>query len=506
MQSIPARILSGDEEYRCVELRILNLIDGWNGIDSYTQKIWNCIDLLRKESQYLIQIQHAIGDHQQCTPHFLEFFEYASGIHENTVDFMIFAVELPPNTRLLSTQLSNGKRFTPNELHSLFNSLLNSLLLLSTLSPPITPQFIDPSRILTTPHNNILFSQIILFPIPPPNSNYSSSSSALITSDFISNNTDSLLEFDSDSLQNSLYSIGCIMLRILSGVELNSNTNLSQFFSTISSTSLNHPILSQIIQTASLLTHPNMQLRPTSIQQPLHLLNSSISSSNSAPSSSIPSDKESTTSKLVNLEQSQALSLDSCSISSRVISEMKIEQQSNQKNSKNRSKRIGESIQIGTFTAVWLWSVGVWTTSALASGGISVLFSLPFWYAGAQLTRKTVDTISGKNTILSSDNSESNRVGYWKLDVRNGRLRLEEEMNSELIFECDIDDVENLELESNQGRECVCITLSNQMKFRLFYSLSNDEFNRMYASMHSKVTAQKQSSIRNSSFDDDFFD
>lgn len=51
----------------------------------------------------------------------------------------------------------------------------------------------------------------------------------------------------------------------------------------------------------------------------------------------------------------------------------------------------GNSVALGGFAIFWNAFVAIWTTAALAGGGVLfALFSTPFWFAGAALIKQAV--------------------------------------------------------------------------------------------------------------------
>jgi hypothetical protein len=79
----------------------------------------------------------------------------------------------------------------------------------------------------------------------------------------------------------------------------------------------------------------------------------------------------------------------------------------------------GKTAASGAFALAWTGLVGFWTLGALTGGApIAVsLFSLPFWFAGAKMAKRTVDDIGSTTEFVVSMGDSPDQSSVFSLHV-----------------------------------------------------------------------------------------
>jgi eukaryotic-like serine/threonine-protein kinase len=77
----------------------------------------------------------------------------------------------------------------------------------------------------------------------------------------------------------------------------------------------------------------------------------------------------------------------------------------------------GQVLSSGAFALAWNGFVGFWTLGVLTGGASSAmaLFSLPFWFAGAKMTKRVADDIRGTTELVISAGGGEREVYYFSL-------------------------------------------------------------------------------------------
>lgn len=77
----------------------------------------------------------------------------------------------------------------------------------------------------------------------------------------------------------------------------------------------------------------------------------------------------------------------------------------------------GEVVSKGAFTVAWTGFTAFWTVGVLTGGAplLFSLFSIPFWAAGVRMAKSTIDQISGLTTLVISFGGGEKEVFYFGL-------------------------------------------------------------------------------------------
>ncbi|KAA8493852.1 hypothetical protein FVE85_4989 [Porphyridium purpureum] len=80
-----------------------------------------------------------------------------------------------------------------------------------------------------------------------------------------------------------------------------------------------------------------------------------------------------------------------------------------------------ESVAMAASAVGWNAIVGAWTVSAISSGGLIALFSVPFWFAGVQMASRTFSAIT-KESALVLDRAANSFALYNALEMNRSSL------------------------------------------------------------------------------------
>lgn len=82
----------------------------------------------------------------------------------------------------------------------------------------------------------------------------------------------------------------------------------------------------------------------------------------------------------------------------------------------------GEAVSKGAFAMAWTGFTAFWTVGALTGGApvVASLFSIPFWAAGIQMARSTVDEVAGFVSLVVSLGGGDRGVYYFALSAKGG--------------------------------------------------------------------------------------
>lgn len=79
----------------------------------------------------------------------------------------------------------------------------------------------------------------------------------------------------------------------------------------------------------------------------------------------------------------------------------------------------GKTASTGAFAVAWTGFVGFWTAGVVTGGAPIVfgLFSVPFWYAGAQMAKRVVDDVKSTTELVISAGGGEKEVYFFSLRV-----------------------------------------------------------------------------------------
>lgn len=80
-----------------------------------------------------------------------------------------------------------------------------------------------------------------------------------------------------------------------------------------------------------------------------------------------------------------------------------------------------EVIQTGAFAIAWYGFLGFWVVGALTGGGtiVTSLFSLPFWFGGSQIVRRTADEYGSTAQLVIERPKRSGRSSHFQLTLES---------------------------------------------------------------------------------------
>uniref|UniRef100_A0A7S1TLY0 Protein kinase domain-containing protein n=1 Tax=Erythrolobus australicus TaxID=1077150 RepID=A0A7S1TLY0_9RHOD len=414
---------------------------------------WDDIDALQREVTTLESIHAAYdgaggSELPPCVPRPIETFEYRrdadSSQQQQQVALRVHASELPPESELLSDLISRrGWRASAAQLESLVEQLLAGVQQLSLLSPPVIVQNIGPSNLLVSlPEKSPSKLRLCLRDLSMASSSLAPLSADV--RDYLESHSDSVYiapevhqnfvtrsDSGTASVAADLYSVGATILFILLGRDPSSPTSpLSPPPELAAAKQRSASNLRRVVSVVEALLKPQ-PLRVESAEAALALLHGKSEAAASQEQSlvrkthaggvldrkvgdavaSLVADRGDWQSGGVR-DISDALDVSAGRIAL-LLGPRELDDLSE---SDVRAAAQREAVTLGGFALAWNGIVGAWTLSAIASGGVAALFSIPFWLAGADVSRKAfraAKRASGSQSaqaLPSADSSALNRA------------------------------------------------------------------------------------------------
>ena len=372
---------------------------------------WKALDLFQREARTLKTLSHPL------IPAYVDFFKL-----ERQDDTVFVLVQKKASGSSIQQLVTDGNRFSTEQVKLVFTKLLEVLTYLASLNPPVLHRDIKPSNVIFDLETN----QVSLVDFGGVNTG-APGSTLVGTFGYMSPEQFS----GSGDVRSDLYAVAATVLYMITG---QSPAVLPQKRLKIDIEEVLPPRerlkLGSIYSVMAKLLEPAPEDRYESPDIALSaLINADTGEEKTWTSSTLtPDESASLVQAFRDMTPAKNGAFKRISgwargkkrkpVGSRVVLE---------RDDDNRLLRIsvpprgisGEAISQGAFAVVWTGFTAFWTFGVISSGAplLFSFFSLPFWAAGAKMARATFDDVVGGNTLVLSYGGGERNVYYFGLST-----------------------------------------------------------------------------------------